>query len=272
MFELPAPENDGLIIPPVGKWSKDKHYFLLRYLDAFTTAMRKKKWDSLHYIDLFAGAGIEQLKDSGELTWGSPLIAAQVPIQFHGLHYCELNDSKASALKNRLMKLNPKAKWDVLVGDANEKVQTIIPQIPNRALSIAFLDPFGLHLHFETLTKLAKRRVDLIIFFPDHLDALRNWQIYKNQPNSNLDLVLGSNVDWQSAIDQSSSQNYAETIRNIYVKQIKSLGYTEIEYERIYANGHPLYLLIFCSKNKAGAKIWRRISNKKPDGQRTLDF
>ena len=65
MFDMPTPKDDGLFIPEVGEWSKDKHYFLARYIDAFTTAMKNKKWSGLHYIDLFAGAGVERLKDSG---------------------------------------------------------------------------------------------------------------------------------------------------------------------------------------------------------------
>ena len=37
MFELPAPEDDSLYIPKkkVGEQSKNKHYFLRRYVDAF---------------------------------------------------------------------------------------------------------------------------------------------------------------------------------------------------------------------------------------------
>jgi len=81
MFELPQPQNDGLYTPIVGKQSSDKHYFLMRYIDIFTTAMTGK-WKGLHYIDLFAGAGIEKLRGSEELQWGSPMIAANAPKPF----------------------------------------------------------------------------------------------------------------------------------------------------------------------------------------------
>ena len=91
MHELPVPEDDGLLTPEVGDWSRDKHHFLWRYLNAFTTAMRNKAWAGLHYIDLFAGAGIERLKGSGELDWGSPLLAAQAKHPFAQLHLCEKN-------------------------------------------------------------------------------------------------------------------------------------------------------------------------------------
>lgn len=58
MPEIPVPKDDGLYIPTVGEWSRDKHYYLGRYIHAFTTSMKDKKWSGLYYIDLFAGAGI----------------------------------------------------------------------------------------------------------------------------------------------------------------------------------------------------------------------
>lgn len=62
MFNLEPPQDDGLCIPEVGEWSSDKHYFLQRYIDAFTSSMKNKGWSGLHYIDLFAGAGIERFQ------------------------------------------------------------------------------------------------------------------------------------------------------------------------------------------------------------------
>src|SRR4051794_4025258 len=101
MFVLPPPTNDGLPTPKVGPWSRDKHHFLIRYIDAFTTAMKAKGWSGLHYVDLFAGAGIEEIEGGG-LDWGSPLIAAQAPTRFQNLHLCELKKNRCDALRNRL--------------------------------------------------------------------------------------------------------------------------------------------------------------------------
>ena len=86
----------------------------MRYIDAFTTYMKNKKWRGLHS--------------------------------------------------------------QLLHGDANEKICEIVREIPRRTLTLAFLDPYGLHLDYETLKVLSSIRADLIIFFPDHLDALRNWE------------------------------------------------------------------------------------------------
>ena len=272
MLELSTTKDDGLPVLSVGEWSRDKHHFLTRYIDAFATAMGPKRWSSLHYIDLFAGPGLLRLDSSHELIWGSPTIAAHCET-LDSIHLCEIKENRFKALKARIDALHPKPRAYFYNGDANVEVVDLVRRIPKRSLSLAFLDPYGLHLHFKTLEVLSAHRVDLIIFFPDHLDALRNCDyLYRDKPNSNLDKVLGSNADWRSLLNGLPRTQWAEALRKLYVEQIRSLGYTEFEYERISNRAGPLYLLIFCSKHRAGSKIWRGISGTKPDGQRTLDF
>jgi len=266
-WQLPAPQDDGLTIPSVGAWSAYKHHFLSRYLHAFVTAMRNKKWTSLHYVDLFAGAGIERLKNSGKLDWGSPLIAAQVPHPFARIHACEKDRQKFNALEQRLKNWQPKSQ--ILQGNCNRHVSEIVQDIPDSALSVAFLDPYGLHLDFKTLATLARKRVDLIIFFPDHLDALRNCRfVYHDDPNSNLDRVLGSGVDWRSSLAGAPRERWAEALRNLYSQHVRSLGYHGPELERIsQSDGRFLYLLMFFSKSSVGLDIWRRVALRKPEDQ-----
>ena len=271
MSFLSQPNDDGLCIRDVGDWSRDKHYYLERYIDGFTTAMKKKRWRGLHYVDLFAGSGMERLEGSGQLEWGSPLIAAQAPNPFDGIHVCELKTKPFSALKVRLTRLRPDA--NVHHGDANLLVDSIVREIPDKTLSLAFLDPYGLHLNFNTLRTLSSKRTDLLIFFPDHLDALRNCHyVYQDDPDSNLDKVLGPGADWRLIFESTPRDKWAEELRKTYVRQIRTLGYRHFLYERIMARGQPLYLLIFCSKDKAADNIWRGISRIKADSQRTFDF
>jgi len=273
MFELPPPQNDGLCIPEVGEHSKYKHHFIRRYIDVFTTAMKDKGWAGLHYIDLFAGAGVERLRTSRKLDWGSPLIAAQAPHPFTKLHLCEEVAQKHSALKTRVKQFRPDSQ--VLNGDAKEKIFDIIADIPESTLSLAFLDPYGLHVGLEILKVLAKKRTDLIIFFPDRLDALRNWAAYYlNNPDSNLDYCLGPGVDWRTRLNNAPAHHHAELLRDMYIEQIQAqLGYTEFDYERIKTlKGNPIYYLIFCSRSPTATHLWRQIVEKKPDGQRTFKF
>lgn len=273
MLKLPPPEDDGLYIQPVKEWSRHKHHFLRRYIDAFATAMRDKSWASLHYIDLFAGAGIERLRESGTLAWGSPLIAAQAKHAFHALHACEKNWRKWKALRTRLERFQARCEVECLRGDANVLVHQVVQSVPQGSLSLAFLDPTGLHLDYDTLRALGDRRADLLIFFPDRLDVLRNWRAYYfDNPRSNLDRVLGPGSAWRKIGANHARSRWAEAFRDLYITQIRKLGYTEFDFERIPTSGRPMYWLIFCSKSPAGTKIWRGIARRKPDGQGRFDF
>jgi three-Cys-motif partner protein len=271
MFKLPAPNEDGLYVPDVGQQSTDKHYFLIKYIDIFTTAM-KGKWEGLHYIDLFAGAGIERVRRSKELHWGSPMIAAHAPRSFDRLHLCELVSKKYQALRKRVTSIRPDSQ--ILQGDANEKIHDIGGAIPGGTLSLAFLDPYNLQIDFETLRILAAKRADLIIFFPDRLDILRNWKYYYySDPNSKLDRHLGVGSNWRDVLDEAPPNKRVEELRKFYVGRLKEkLRYPYVEYERIPSEGRPLYYLVFCSRSEVGAKFWREICAKKQGGQRTWPF
>jgi len=269
MFQLEPPHDDGLMIPEVGEHSKYKHHFIKRYIDAFTTAMKSKRWSGLHYVDLFAGTGIERLRDSGLLEWGSPMIAAQAPHPFDRLHLCERDERKCDALTKRVNLIRPDSQ--IVPGDANEQVREITQAIPEKTLSLCFLDPYGLHIDLQTIRILAVKRMDLIVFFPDRVDALRNWAAYYlENPESNLDRCLGNSIDWRTRLREVPAHRQAEVLRDTYVEVIRTeLGHNEIDFERITTtSGQPLCYLIYCSRDPAGSRLWRGIATKKPDGQR----
>ncbi len=268
-----APDDDGLFITDVRWWSRDKHHFLARYIDAFTTSMKDKPWSGLHYVDLFAGAGIERIEGSGSLAWGSPLIAAQAQNPFTRLHLCEENSTKCEALRVRIARVRPTFDDEVLNGDANALIGAIVGSIPPRSLALAFLDPTGLHLAFESLRVLSEKRADLIIFFPDRLDILRNWKAYYwENPRSNLDSVYGPGSRWRERIEGLTGDRLLVRFREIYCEQIAKLGYRCFGWEPIPADGRPLYRLIFCSRAETGLGIWQRVSQTKPGGQRSFSF
>lgn len=264
--------DDGHWVRPVGPWSKDKHHFLSRYLDAFTTSMRVQWKGRLHYIDLFSGPGVCKIRETDELIDGSPLLAAKLKYKFAQLHLCDLDPRCTSSLDARLQAIQQPREPDVQTGDANECVHEIVGKIPSRGcLSLAFLDPAGLHLHYSTLQALASRKVDLIIFFPDRIDALRNWErYYKDKPDSNLDAVLGPGVEWRSQLENANDR--AAKLTEMYESQLDKLGYHYRTTRRVMYEGKRLYKLIFCSKDPMGLQIWENTGRVHADGQREFGF
>ncbi len=272
MKELAPPEDDGLHITEAKGQSIQKHHYLERYIDIFTTGMKYRPFD-LHYIDLFASSGITRIEGHG-LVWGSPLIAAQSKNRFHKLHLCEKNSARCEALSKRLKNFPQPNPPQIIQGDANEVIGDVISSIPlKRTLTLAFLDPYGLHLNYETLYQLCNgRKVDLLIFFPDRVDALRNFGIYLDNPDSNLDRVMGTSI-WRSIASRYPNTRWAEELLNIYKSQLSQLGYDYVDDVRINTiDNRPLYKLVFCSKHVRGDEFWKKISRKGADGQVSFDW
>ena len=197
LCELVA-EDDGLPCRPAGAWTEHKLFRWNRYLEITTSAMATNtKWSALVYVDLFGGPGICKLKETKKRFPGSALLAAYAPKPFSKILVCEQKAKVAQALQARLTDLVGD-RASVIVGDCNVQIQKIVDQIPQGALTLAFIDPEGLHIHFETLRTLTKnRRVDLAILLPDGMDIVRNVETtYEKQTDSKLDRFLGPNSVW----------------------------------------------------------------------------
>lgn len=131
-----------------------------------------------------------------------------------------------------------------------------------RTACISTLTRFGSSPHVESI----------FLFFPDHLDALRNWKIYAGQEDSNLDRVLGTN-DWRREMDAAPAGRWAETLWKLYKTQIQTLGYRHITSERISRTGdQPLYRIIYASRARIGLEIWEAVSLRASDGQLRMPF
>lgn len=262
---------DGLATPEVGTWSRRKYHFLQRYLQLFSTGM-KNKWEHRQYIDLFSGAGYARIKDTEKVVPTSALLAAQVDCPFTFLHLCEQSEENCQALKKRLARHAPEAKYNIYCGNANEKIDDILKGIPlRRTLAVAFIDPFGLHFDFETARKLSTRKVDLIILLADNMDAMRNWKkYYEMNPDSSMDRFIGE-PGWREAFNKSSTDRLPEKFRLRYIEQLRTLGYRFFETLQVQnSSNRDIYSLLFATGHELGLKFWDEAKAVDEGGQKHL--
>lgn len=262
---------DGLLLPDVGRWSRGKYHVLSRYLHTFSTAM-KHKWRERHFVDLFAGAGAVVLRNGGEILKSSSLIAATVQDPFTHVHLCERDPQRLAALTKRLDALPRPPDRRVVLGDANAVIHDLMRPIPDRgALCVTFADPFGLHVDFDTIKHVASKKSDLIILLADNMDALRNWAAYYyDNPDSSLDRFMGES-GWREALAQSTSDRFAEHLRDRYVQQLQTLGYTHFGFKRIQNSRHrDIYTLVYASRHALGLRFWEQANAIDEGGQRAL--
>jgi len=273
-------EPDGLPTwEEAGVWTRDKLYFWKRYVDITTNAMARKSTSfpgGLVYVDLFGGAGICTLKGTGERFPGSALIAASAEKPFRKIIICEKDPGLAAACEERLSKTPVANGCRVLTGDCNQLIRAIVREIPDRALTLAFIDPKGLDTRFETVKVLGpEARTDFVVLFADAYDAVRNnLQYYWDDPNSKLDETLGPDSNWREKLKEAGFPTGLEHRRlfaDIYTRQLqKHLGYTVFREKRVKSGGRPLYLLIYGSRHELGRKFWDEACKEDSSGQKEL--
>jgi three-Cys-motif partner protein len=221
--------SDGLPVRCVGLWAKDKYFYLRRYFEIFTSAM-KDRW-KLYYIDLFAGCGKCRIRENGEEIDGSALVSLSAKYPFKKYIMVELDSEAVNALKKRVEKTPYKDQVKIIPGDCNEKINEIIAEIPERSVSLAVVDPTGLHIKFETLQKLTEDlRIDLIITFPEGMDINRNLSKFIKQSHSILDDYIGDE-GWRQLfpkhmkeINQLTSSHIEKSLIGYYRKNLGKLG------------------------------------------------
>ena len=264
-----------------GRWTRDKLYFWKQYIDITTNAMCGERGQrafpgGLVYVDLFGGAGVCTLKGPPKARFpGSAIIAAHAPRPFRKIIICEKNQSLANACRARLAKTAVADRCEVLEGDCNQLVDEIVRKIPMRTLTLAFIDPKALDIEFGTVATLAKNaRVDFVVLFADAYDINRNAEhVYRSDPNSRLDQVLGPDSKWREELDKLDNPNHVtrrKLFAEIYQRQLGQLGFSFFDEKVMTRKGLPLYRLVYASNHKLGLKFWREALKEDSGGQRSL--
>jgi three-Cys-motif partner protein len=172
-----APEEDDLTTRDSGEWTEEKLDYLMRYIWVFETSMRAKPWRERHYIDLLAGPGKCRIERTSQILLGSPLIALTTEHPFTDYFFVDIDHENVEALRQRCSESTLAPTVTLKEGDCNIVVDEIVHHIravDNRriegawpSLNLAFLDPEGFELRWDTIAKLASiNRMDMVINFP----------------------------------------------------------------------------------------------------------
>lgn len=275
------PQDDGLPMWPSGPWVAIKLDYLQRYLGAFTTSMRKK-WPRMYYVDLFAGPGKCHVAQTRITHLGSPLIALTAPHPFTGYYFVDLDAGNIDALKRRSGASSLADRVKCVVGDSNVVADQVVAEIRSKgsSLNLAFLDPSGLQLRWETLVSLSHiRRMDLIIYYP-HLGLNLNMKKAVSSPGETaVDRFFGG-TEWRSIRQdwerKGRPKGLHRSLIDLYKRKLMLLGYSEVlrgsdlgdePLIRSSRTRAPLYYLLFASKHPLGHRFWRSVIRKDVHGQ-----
>ena len=252
--------DDGLPCPQVGSWSETKYRLVRLYDSLFATGM-KFKWDRRVYIDLYAGAGYNRIRNTDKILIGSPLLALTVPDPFDKYIFCEKDEELLAALQVRAKRRAPSADVTYILGDCNEQVDRICGEIPrgskdNTMLGLCFVDPFDLGIKFETLRKMSASFIDFLCLLALHMDANRNYSRYVSEDSHKVDDFLGTDR-WREAWDEAQANRtlFPMFLAQEFAAQMQTLGYIPLplytmKEVRSDDNNLPLYHLALFSRSK----------------------
>lgn len=159
-----------------GGWTSEKLEILRRYLDGYTTALKRQRFE-LVYIDAFAGPGTwesgsgygsNDYADFEAIHKGSPLIAAEIGDRpFDRLVFIEKDSSWLRTLSNTLQEFIGTRRIEFHSEDANDALPDICRNLDEFERAVVFLDPFATQVSWSTVEAIAdSKKADCWILFP----------------------------------------------------------------------------------------------------------
>ncbi len=253
-------------------YAKDKLTILKGYMARFTTAMKDKPWRALNYVDLQAGPGKNKFSPSGDIMLGSPLLAFTTRFPFNNLFLVEMGPTEFEALETRVGASDRRERVKLFNDDCNLAVDTIVERIRQideeyiegiwPSLNLAFLDPEGLEIEWQTVEKLASlQRMDLIINFSTSGITRNAGMAAQQKEDTIFDRFFGTR-DWRLVYNQArrgGSSVVRRELIDFYLDRLNAMGYVETKREeKEFKNVQnvQIYTMIFASKNDLGIKFW----------------
>lgn len=271
----------------VGPWAEEKLSALEAYLRYYCTALSKTHF-TLVYVDGFAGAPLttirqQQTRDEGQTYWdedaessiaqdqfvlGSPIRALSMDPGFHKHYFFDLDRRRVEKLEE-LQATFPDKWMHVEVGEANERIRKLVSVVSDKRLvkGVAFLDPYGANLEWQTVAALARSgKFEVIINLPIHMalnrllkkDGARNpeWEEMIDRcfgTTAWRDAVYPKTVDLFGDTQHQKADGVPKMLLDIYMNRLKEV-FSEVASPRLIRNtkNSPLYYLIWAGPHRRG--------------------
>ncbi len=260
----------------VGVWSDVKLAILEEYAKPYNQILRSRNFHPI-YIDGFAGAGHHIAKGSERIIQGSPARALAVDPPFDSLHFVDINGARVAELR-RLSAGRPNV--SVHLGDCNSVLLTeIFPKIryQDRQRALCILDPYGLHLNWETIEAAGRSSViEIFLNFPV-MDMNRNVLWHNSEGASDLHrermTKYWGDRSWESAaypttpglFEPMQQKATNEEVAEAFRKRLQKAGgfkYVPRPMPMRNSTGAIVYYLFFAAQNETADKIVKAIFAK----------
>lgn len=220
---------------------------------------QKYIFNEMHYIDLFAGSGINKIKDSkDDFLVGSPLIATLNHSDYYNsMIFCEKEPSYNEALDLRL-KVFEKDNIEVNKKDYQTCLGKILKKVRNKkTYSFFFIDPYSMEFSWDSMKRVLDVRSDVIFTFMTS-------EIYRAVGLAKAGVGQGEGLTRFFGNDSWKKSYSAEELVKIYESNIlKERPDAPIRIIRIKSKQFNFCYHIFFITNKTkGGNNWLRAIDK----------
>lgn len=241
------------------EWTPLKLILLNYTLDVCSTIINKCPFfENKYYIDLFAGSGINKIKDTEDFLIGSSLIAMLGYSDIYNLMiFCEKDPSFYEALNLRLQILK-KGKFEIFKGKYEDNLVNILKQVNSKnTYSFFFIDPYSTEFVWDSMKQILKVRSDILLTFMTS-------EIYRAVHLANSGIGVGQSLTKMFGDESWKTANSDEDLISIYKNNIlKERTNAPIKVIKVKSKQFNFYYHIFFITNKTrGENRWLRAIDK----------
>lgn len=160
-----------------GNWTEAKMDIVVDYAKAYLTIMSKQPWAKTLYFDGFAGSGLIEVEDTTDRIKGTSLRILEIdkPKPFDTYYFVEKNPKIKAALESNIQANYSGKNTYVIQEDCNVKLIAMAKYLKDNSnyRALAFIDPYGMSVNWESIYALKDLGVDLWILVPTGLGINR---------------------------------------------------------------------------------------------------
>jgi three-Cys-motif partner protein len=160
-----------------GNWTEAKMEIVVDYAKAYLTIMNKQNWVKTLYFDGFAGSGLIGAKENEEAIRGTALriLDIQEPRPFDIYYFVEKDEKNKLSLQEKIEQNYFGKNAHVVQADCNAKLKdmAVFLKSHKKFRALAFIDPYGMTVNWNSIEALRGLGIDLWILVPTGLGVNR---------------------------------------------------------------------------------------------------
>jgi three-Cys-motif partner protein len=160
-----------------GNWTEAKMEIVVDYAKAYLTIMNNQPWAKTLYFDGFAGSGLIEVEEAKDKIKGTSLRILEIdkPKPFDTYYFVEKNPKIKAALESNIQANYSGKNTYVIQEDCNVKLIAMAKYLKDNTnyRALAFIDPYGMSINWESIYALKDLGVDLWILVPTGLGINR---------------------------------------------------------------------------------------------------